>query len=67
MPKQRKMKPQTRILYIDGDIYLILARRADCMLARKLTGKDRELAEKTLDDAQYEVENHVLGYEGPNS
>lgn len=67
MPKPHNRQPQTRILNIDGDLYLILARRADCMLARKLTGKDRELAEKLLDDIQFEIEAHILGYEGPES
>lgn len=64
MPKQPERKPQTRILNIDGELYLILARRSDCLLARRLSGKDRELAERMLDDIQFEIEAHIQGYEG---
>ena len=67
MPKPPERTRQTRLVRIDGDLYLILARRSDCLLARRLSGEHLDLAEKMLDDIQFEIEAHILGYEGPES
>ena len=65
MNKPREIKRQTRVLNIDGELYLILAKRMDVLVAMRLTGDKREFAEKLLDDVHFEIESHVVGYEGP--
>ena len=65
MSKPREIKRQTRVLSIDGELSLILAKRKDVLVAMRLTGEKREFAEKLLDDVQFEIEAHVVGYEGP--
>jgi len=65
MAKRRSRKRQTRLLDVDGQLYLIVARRADVMVAIKLTGPKLELASRVLDDTHFEIEAHVIGFEPP--
>ena len=65
MSKPREIKRPTRVLHIDGELYLILAKRKDVLVAIRLTDDKREFAEKLLDDVQFEIEAHVVGYGGP--
>ena len=61
MPKPRKPKRRTRVVVIDGEVFLLLWRRRDIVQMRRLKGWEREMALRMLDDVQAEIEAHVLG------
>lgn len=61
MPTPRRPKPRTRVVVIDGEVFLLKWKRKNIVETRRLTGFDRELALRMLDDIQAEIEAHVLG------
>jgi len=61
MPKPRRPKRRTRIVIIDGEVFLLLRRRGRVVGLRRLEAFEREMALRMLDDIQAEIEAHVLG------
>ena len=64
MPKQRRPDRCTRIVIIDGEVFLLLREHGDVVGLRRLEAFERELALRMLDDIQAEIEAHVLGARG---
>ncbi len=63
MPKRREPKRPTRIIIIDGEVFLLQRRRDRVVGLRRLKAFEREMALRMLDDIQAEIEAHVLGAE----
>ena len=58
MSKPRK---RTRVVVLDGEVFLLKWRRRDVVVFRRLKGWEREFALRHLDDVQAEIEARVLG------
>jgi len=63
MRKPRRPKRRTRIVIIDGEVFLLLRRDGRVVGLRRLKAFEREMALRMLDDIQAEIEAHVLGSE----
>lgn len=61
MPKPREPKRITRVVIIDGEVFLLLRKRGRVVGLRRLQAFEREMALRLLDDIQAEIEAHVLG------
>jgi len=61
MPKRRELKRRTRIVIIDGEVFLLQRRRGRVVGLRRLKAFEREMALRMLDDIQAEIEAHILG------
>ncbi len=63
----RKLKPRrpqqrrTRVFMLDGDVYLVTDRDDESLYAVRLDDNDRDTALSMLNDADVEIESHVLG------
>ncbi len=56
-----KPRRRTRVVVLDGEVYLLNWRRRDVVLFRRLKGWEREFALRHLDDAHADIEAHILG------
>lgn len=62
MPKKRREpKLVTRVLVVDGEPHLIIERRCEGLITRRLRGWERAHALRLIESWQADVESHVLG------
>ena len=64
MPRRPEPKRITRIVIIDGEVFLLLRKGGQVVGLRLLETFERELALRMLDDIHAEIEAHVLGAGG---
>lgn len=60
MTKRRRRKRETRILEVDGEIYLVVSRRESGLVTQRLCGKERRFTERMLDDCHAEIWAHLV-------
>ena len=62
MPKRRRPRlRRSRFFELDGDIYLVSERDEEQLVAVRLTGRDRELVLRMVEENEVEMESRVLG------
>ncbi len=60
MTKRRSPRRETRVLRVDGDLYLVVGKNKDALVTRRLRGRNRALAQQMLDDCQFEIWAHLV-------
>lgn len=61
MPRPRRPKRRSRFFELDGDVYLVSERDDEQLVAVRLTGRDRELVLRMIEENEIEMESRVLG------
>lgn len=62
MPKPRRAKRRrSRFFVLDGDVYLVSDRDEEQLVAVRLTGRDRELVLRMVEENEVEMESRILG------
>lgn len=61
MPRPRRPKRSSRFFELDGDVYLVSERDDEQLVAVRLTGRDRELVLRMIEENEIEMESRVLG------
>lgn len=62
MPKRRRPKRRrSRFFELDGDVYLVSERDDEQLVAVRLTGHDRELVLRMVEENEIEMESRILG------
>ncbi len=59
-PRSRKRR-RSRFFELDGDVYLVSERDEEQLVAVRLTGRDRELVLRMIEENEVEMESRVLG------
>ena len=62
MPKRRRSKQRrSRFFELDGDVYLVSERDEEQLVAVRLTGRDREIVLRMVEENEIEMESRMLG------
>ena len=64
MPRPLDVPRFTRVVVIDGEVFLLIRNGRRVVGLRQLRAFEREMALRMLDDIQAEIEAHVLGAGG---
>ena len=59
MAKRRRQRLVTRVLVVDGEVHLIVERRVDGLVTRRLRGADLRYAIHMIDSWGSDIEEHA--------